>query len=98
MVGATERLKLIKQGNRVKLTARAAAAFSKRRGGKSVWTGRRGVVLRININKTDAAVLWDGRMSRDYLPIGAIELAASSIGDPQGPSGRRISALADQSH
>ena len=79
MVGATERLKLIKQGNRVKLTARAAslAAFGKRRGGKSVWTGRLGVVLRITANKTDAVVLWDGRMSRDYLPIGAIEFSAS---------------------
>ena len=92
-----ERLKLIKQGDRVKLTARAAAAFSNRRGGKSVWSGRRGVVLRITTNKTDAVVLWDGRMSRDYLPIGAIEFAASSTGESRGSSGR-ISALAEQSH
>ena len=89
---------LIKQGDRVKLTARAAAAFSKRRGGKAIWTARRGVVLRITTNKTDAVVLWDGRMSRDYLPIGAIEFAVSlSTGDSHGPSGR-ISASAQQSH
>ena len=95
--GVTETLKLIKQGYRVKLTARAAAAFSKRRGGKAIWTARRGVVLRITTNKTDAVVLWDGRMSWEYLPIGAIEFAASSTGESRGSSGR-ISALAEQSH
>ena len=81
----TERLKLIKQGDRVKLTARAAATFDNRRGGKSVWTDRRGVVLRITTNKANAVVLWDGRMSREYLPIRAIEFAASlaSIRTPQ---------------
>ena len=93
-----ERLKLIKQGDKVKLTARAAATFNSRRGGKSVWAGRRGVVLRIATNKANAVVLWDGRMSKEYLPIGAIEFAASlSTGDSHRPLGR-ISASADQSH
>ena len=79
-----ERLKLIKQGDKVKLTARAAATFNSRRGGKSVWTDRRGVVLRIATNKANAVVLWDGRMSMEYLPIRAIEFAASlSTGDSQ---------------
>jgi hypothetical protein len=68
---------MIKRGDRVKLTARAAATFNSRRGGKSVWPGRRGVVLRIATNKANAVVLWDGRMSTEYLPIGAIEFAAS---------------------
>ena len=45
----------------------------------------------------DAVVLWDRRMSREYLPIGAIEFAASSTGESRGSSGR-ISALAEQSH
>ena len=76
---------MIKQGDRVKLTARAAATFDNRRGGKSVWTDRRGVVLRIATNKANAVVLWDGRMSMEYLPIRAIEFAASlaSIRTPQ---------------
>jgi hypothetical protein len=79
----TERPKLIKQGDRVKLTARAAATFDNRRGGKSVWTDRR--VLRIATNRANAVVLWDGRMSMEYLPIRAIEFAASlaSIRTPQ---------------
>jgi hypothetical protein len=89
---------LINQGDKVKLTARAAATFNSRRGGKSVWAGRRGVVLRIATNKANAVVLWDGRLSTEYLPIGAIEFAASlSAGDSPRLSGR-ISASADQSH
>ena len=93
------RLTLIKQGDRVQLSARAAAAFSKGCRGKSVSTGRRGVVLRITTNKANAVVMWDGRTSREYLPIRAIEFAASlSTGDSHWPSGRRISASADQSH
>ena len=71
---------MIKQGDRVKLTARAATAFSKRRGGKSVWAGRRGVVLRITTNKTDAVVLWDGRMSTEYVPIRSIESEPAELG------------------
>ena len=56
------------------------------------------MVLRITTNKADAVVLWDGR-TRESLPIGAIEFAASlTTGDSHKPSGRRISALADQSH
>ena len=89
---------MINQGDKVRLTARAAATFNGRRGGKSVWASRRGVVLRIATNKANAVVLWDGRMSTEYLPIGAIECAASlSTEDSQRPSGR-ISALADQTH
>ena len=58
---------MIKRGDRVKLTARAAAAF------KKAPTGRRGVVERITTNRANAVVLWDGRMSREYVPIRAIE-------------------------
>jgi len=64
---------MIKQGDRVKLTARAAAAFDKRHGGKSVVAARHGVILRIATNKAEAVVLWDGRASKEYLPIGAVE-------------------------
>ena len=46
---------MIKRGDRVRLTARAAAAF------KQAPTGRRGVVERITTNKANAVVLWDGR-------------------------------------
>ena len=63
---------MIKRGDRVKLTARAAAAF-KRRSDKFDWTDRRGVVERITANKASAIVLWDGRKSREYMPIRAIE-------------------------
>jgi len=49
---------MIKRGDRVKLTARAAAAFNKNtRPGKFDWTARRGVVERITTNKANAIVL-----------------------------------------
>ena len=57
----------IERGDRVRLTARAAAAF------KQAPTGRRGVVERITANKANAVVLWDGRLSKEYVPIRAIE-------------------------
>ena len=82
----------------VKLNARAAAAFSKGCRGKSVWTGRRGVVLRITTNKTAAVVLWDGRASGDCVPLAAIEFAASLSTEDSHSSGRCISASADQLH
>ena len=64
---------MIKRGDRVKLTARVAAALNNnRRPGKLDWTDRRGVVERITTNKANAVVLWDGRMSREYVPIRAI--------------------------
>jgi hypothetical protein len=88
---------LIKQGDRVKLSARAAAAFDKACRGKFVWTDRGGVVLRITANKANAVVLWDGRTSREYLPIRAIEFALAT-GDSHRLSSRPMSASAEQSH
>ena len=68
---------MIKRGDRVKLTIRAAAAFdNNRRPGKIDWIDWRGVVERITTNKANAIVLWDGRKSVDDLPIRSIELEA----------------------
>ena len=65
---------MIKRGDRVKLTARAAAAFNNnKRPSMFDWTARRGVVERITTNKANAVVLWDGRMSTEYVPIRSIE-------------------------
>ena len=81
---------MIRRGDKVKLIARKRP---------SKLTARRGVVERITANKANAVVLWDGRMSREYVPIAAIEFAASlSTGDSHRPSRRRIPASADQSH
>jgi len=72
---------MIKRGDRVKLTARVAAAFNNnRRPGKLDWTDRRGVVERITTNKANAVVLWDGRKSVDDVPIRSIELEPSRVG------------------
>ena len=61
-VRSTKGLKMIKRGDRVKLTARVAAAFNNsKRTHKFDWTDRRGVVERITTNKAAAMVLWDGR-------------------------------------
>ena len=71
---------MIKRGDRVKLTARAAAAFNNnKRPSMFDWTARRGVVERITTNKANAVVLWDGRMSREYLPIRAIETEPADL-------------------
>jgi hypothetical protein len=70
---------MIKRGDRVKLTARAAA-FNNRCPGKFDWTDRRGVVERITANKANAIVLWDGRKSVDDLPIRSIELEPAELG------------------
>jgi hypothetical protein len=70
---------MIKRRDRVKLTARAAAAFNKNKH-KFDWTDRRGVVERITANKATAIVLWDGRKSQDYLPIRSIELEPAELG------------------
>ena len=59
---------MVKRGDRVRLTARAAAAF------KRAPTGRRGVVERITTNKANAVVLWDGRKSTEVVPIRSVEL------------------------
>ena len=75
---------MIKRRDRVKLTARAAAAFNKNKH-KFVWTDRRGVVERITANKATAIVLWDGRKSQDYLPIRSIELEPAEFGN-RGPA------------
>ena len=66
---------MIKPGNRVKLTARAAAVFNdNKRASMFDWTARRGVVERITANKANAVVLWDGRKSMDVVPIRSAEL------------------------
>ena len=80
-VHSTKGLKMIKRGDRVKLTARVAAAFSNsKRARKFDWTGRRGVVERITTNKAAAMVLWDGRKSADDVPIRSIELEPAALG------------------
>jgi hypothetical protein len=70
-------LKMIRRGDRVKVTARVAAAFNnnKRPGSKFDWADRRGVVERITTNKASAIVLWDGRKSVETMPIRSIEPA-----------------------
>jgi len=81
-------LKMIKRRDRVKLTARVAAAFNNnKRPGKLDWTDRRGVVERITANKATAIVLWDGRKSQDYLPIRCIELEPAELGPEAVPHG-----------
>jgi hypothetical protein len=71
---------IFKRGDKVKLTARVAAAFNNnRRPGKLDWTDRRGVVERITTNKANAVVL-DGRKSVDDVPIRSIELEPSRVG------------------
>ena len=78
---SAEGLMMIKRGDRVKLTARVAAAFNNnRRPGKLDWTDRRGVVERITTNKANAIVLWDGRKSVDDVPIRSIELEPAELG------------------
>ena len=67
---------MIKRGDRVRLTARAAAAF------KQAPTGRRGVVERITTNKVNVVVLWDGRKSTEVVPIRSVELEPG-LGIPQ---------------
>jgi hypothetical protein len=72
---------IFKRGDRVKLTARVAAAFNNnRRPSKLDRTDRRGVVERITTNKANAVVLWDGRKSVDDVPIRSIELEPSRVG------------------
>jgi hypothetical protein len=65
---------MIKQGDRVKLTARVAAAFNNnKRPGRLDWADRRGVLERISANKVHAVVRWDGRKTPDEVPINGIE-------------------------
>ena len=70
---------MIKRLDRVKLTARAAAAFNNKRPSMFDWTARRGVVERISANKATAIVLWDGRKSQDYLPIRSMQSGPRSM-------------------
>jgi hypothetical protein len=80
-VRSTKGLKMIKRGDRVKLTARVAAAFNNsKRTHKFDWTDRRGVVERITTNKAAAMVLWDGRKSADDVPIRSIEVEPAELG------------------
>ena len=70
---------MIKRGDRVKLTARAAAAFNNnKRPSMFDWTARRGVVERITTNKANAVVLWDGRKSTEVVPIRSVRRQRSS--------------------
>jgi len=81
-------LKMIKRGDRVKLTARAAAAFNNnKRPSMFDWTARRGVVERITTNKVNVVVLWDGRKSTEVVPIRSVELEPE-LGFPQ--TGNRL--------
>jgi hypothetical protein len=65
---------MIKRGDRVKLTARVAAAFNNnKRPGRFDWNDRRGVIERISANKVSAFVLWEGRKTPDEIPIHGIE-------------------------
>ena len=74
---------MVKRGDRVKLTARAAAAFNNnKRPSMFDWTARRGVVERITTNKANAVVLWDGRKSTEVVPIRSVELEPE-LGLPQ---------------
>ena len=67
---------MIKRGDRVKLTARVAAAFNNnKRPGRFDWTERRGVIERISNNKVHAFVLWDGLKSPDEVPVDGVEPA-----------------------
>ena len=74
---------MVMRGDRVRLTARAAAAFNRNtRPRKFDWTARRGVVERITTNEANAIVLWDGRKSTEVVPIRSVELE-SECGLPQ---------------
>ena len=79
---------MIKRGDRVKLTARAAAAFNNNKCPSMFdWTARRGVVERITTNKVNVVVLWDGRKSTEAVPIRSVELEPE-LGFPQ--TGNRL--------
>ena len=74
---------MIKRLERVKLTTRAAAVFNdNKRPSMFDWTARRGVLVRITANKANAIVMWDGRKSKDVVPIRCVELEPE-LGLPQ---------------
>jgi hypothetical protein len=74
-------MKMIKRGDRVKLTSRAAAAFNNNmRPGQLDWTDRCGVVERVTANKANVIVRWDGRRSPDDLPIRSVEPEPAKLG------------------
>ena len=58
-------------GAHVKLTDRYAKVLSAGRG-KFKWIGRKGVVA--SCGRDSVSVLWEGRTSRDWIPIKAVEL------------------------
>ena len=62
---------MIRRGDKVKLIARKRP---------SKLTARRGVVERITANKANAVVLWDGRMSTEYVPIRSNESEPAELG------------------
>lgn len=75
LISLAKGTKMIKRGDRVKLTGRAAAAFNKnKRPGRFDWRIRRGVVERISANRANASVRWDDRKSPDDVPVNGLEL------------------------
>ena len=62
---------MIRRGDKVKLIALKRPRML---------TARRGVVERITANKANAVVLWDGRMSTEYVPIRSIESEPAELG------------------
>ena len=75
---------MIKRGDRVKLTSRAAATFNNNKPHKFNWTDRCGVVERISANKANVIVLWDGRKSTDYCRSAALNPNQQSWDNPKG--------------
>ena len=60
------------KGDFVKLTDRYAEVLSRSKGGnRTLWKGRRGVVR--SCNDTAVGVLWDGRSSTEWVPLGGVE-------------------------
>jgi hypothetical protein len=64
-----------KQGERIKLTKRAAKGRNKsQHPGRVDWSARRGVIQRVNWGT--AFVIWDGLKSEEAVSLNAIEPSA----------------------
>lgn len=61
------------KGSKVKLTDRYAKVLSVGRG-KFKWIGRVGVVA--SCGRDSVSIRWEGRKSKDWVPIKAVELVA----------------------
>lgn len=65
-------------GDRVKMTDRYATTLSKAKGSKTgIWIGRVGTVR--SCNSTAVCIVWDGRLSLDFVPLRAIERAGNDL-------------------